>query len=49
MDTRLVHLLLSMLIFECSVVPYSLNEFLSISELFVRLCQCSVAGVAQWQ
>ena len=28
MDTRLVHLLLSVLIFECSVVPFSLNEFL---------------------
>ena len=28
MDTRLVHLLLSVLIIECSVVPFSLNEFL---------------------
>ena len=27
MDTKLVHSLLSMLIFECSVVPFSLNEF----------------------
>ena len=35
MDTRLVHLLLSVLICECSVVPFSLNDF---RVLVINIC-----------